>query len=74
MADLVCVDLNMAFTNPQTGAVVEALIELGYPESLREVNLGSCHSEDCVWDISEAFTLTAGIRYAEDDITAEGTH
>ena len=30
MADLVCEDLNMAFTNPQTGAVVEALKNINF--------------------------------------------
>ena len=30
MANLVCEDLNMAFTNPQTGAVVEALKNINF--------------------------------------------
>ena len=30
MADLVCEDLNMTFTNPQTGAVVEALKNINF--------------------------------------------
>ena len=30
MADLVCEDLNMAFTNPQNGAVVEALKDINF--------------------------------------------
>jgi len=30
MADLVCEDLNMTFTNPQTGAVVEALKDINF--------------------------------------------
>ena len=30
MADLVCKDLNMTFTNPQSGAVVEALKDINF--------------------------------------------
>ena len=30
MADLVCEDLNMTFTNPQTGADVEALKDINF--------------------------------------------
>jgi taurine transport system ATP-binding protein len=37
MADLVCKDLNMTFTNPQTGAVVEALKNINF--SLKEGEL-----------------------------------
>jgi taurine transport system ATP-binding protein len=30
MADLVCEDLNMTFTNPQTGGVVHALKDINF--------------------------------------------
>ena len=40
MADLVCEDLNMTFTNPQTGAVVEALKDINF--TLKRVSCLRC--------------------------------
>ena len=74
MADLVCNDLSMTFTNPQTGAAVEALKDINFTlkkgELLSVLGPSGCGKSTLLRLIAGLEDVTSGtVRIDDNDMT-----
>lgn len=77
MADLVCSDLCMTFTNPQTGAAVEALKDINFTlkkgELLSVLGPSGCGKTTLLNVVAGFLNQTSGsLKLGENEIKAPG--